>query len=233
MLKATAAIPLLALSMGLPAAAPLRASDDPVPDKVYVLSDEPEDLDTEIETLVVPEEPETPPAAPGDMVVRIERDHHRGYLGVELIEMTPELREHFGAPRDAGVLIGKVEKDSPAAKAGLQVGDIVTAAGGSRIESTGDLSRAVRGKKAGETVPLELSRDRTRKQVTVTVGQRPDREIRIGDLGPLIQKKLRVVRDHDWEAPLVMPMQNLERVEEQLKDLDRRLKDLEKKLPSK
>ena len=45
-----------------------------------------------------------------------------GYLGVELVDLTPELREHFGAPRDVGVMVGRVEPGSPAARAGLEVG---------------------------------------------------------------------------------------------------------------
>ena len=42
--------------------------------------------------------------------------------------MTQELRAHYGAPKDAGVLVAGVESESPAAKAGIQVGDIVTRA---------------------------------------------------------------------------------------------------------
>ena len=55
-----------------------------------------------------------------------------GYIGVRPVEMTPDLRIHFGAPKEAGVFVGKVEKDSPAAKAGLQVADIVTTADGEK-----------------------------------------------------------------------------------------------------
>ena len=44
-----------------------------------------------------------------------------GFIGLQPVEMTPDLRQHFGAPRDAGVFVGSVEADSPAAKAGLQV----------------------------------------------------------------------------------------------------------------
>src|SRR5262249_19794911 len=119
-----------------------------------------------------------------------------------------------------------------AAKAGLQVGDIVTSVDGSRVDSTRDLSRAVRRKKPGETLALDLSRDRAKKQVSVTVGERPDREIRVGDLGPRIEKQMRIVRDRDWNGPMVMGT-DLNHVEDQLKQLDKRLKDLEKRLPAK
>src|SRR5580765_8248340 len=50
--------------------------------------------------------------------VRVHRFDRRSRLGISLVDITPELRSHFGAPKDAGVLVGSVEKDSPAARAG-------------------------------------------------------------------------------------------------------------------
>ncbi|HYB53420.1 MAG TPA: PDZ domain-containing protein [Thermoanaerobaculia bacterium] len=225
MLKKSLPIGFLAMTMCLPAAAPLGASDDP-PEKVIVLSDS-GDVDTDNDSVFGDDDA-------GQTVVRIERDGHRGYLGVRLIEMTPELREHFGAPRDAGVFIGAVEKDSPAAKAGLQVGDIVTAADGARVDSTRDLSRAVRRKKEGDSVKLDLSRDRVKKQVTIAVGKAPEHELRVGDLGPMIQKEIRIHGPKDWENFRVMPLpQDTDRFQEKLDQLEKRLNDLEKRLPSK
>jgi hypothetical protein len=227
MLKHPLWVPALALALCLPATASLEAGDGQTEDKVIVLSDEADaDFDGDFEF----EAPEPPDS--GDVMVRIARDGHRGYLGVQLIEMTPDLRTHFGAPADAGVLIGKVEKDSPAAKAGVQVGDIVTAANGARVDSTHDVSRAVRKKKTGETVQLDLLRDKTTRHITVTVGELPERQIRVGELSPQFRKHARVFRNKDWE-PLMAPLHDLGRLQEQLDDLDKRLKDIEKKLPAK
>ena len=75
-----------------------------------------------------------------------------GYIGIRPLEMTPELRTHFGAPKESGVFVGTVEKDSPAAKAGLQVGDIVTSADGEKVDRKRDLVRTIRRKKEGDTV---------------------------------------------------------------------------------
>ena len=107
----------------------------------------------------------------------------RGYLGVRLLEMTPELRAHYGAPKDAGVLVAGVESESPASKAGIQVGDIVTRAGGERIESASDLTHAVRPDEIGETLKLEVSRDRAVKQLAVKIEERRSAEIDLGELG--------------------------------------------------
>ncbi len=97
--------------------------------------------------------------------------------------MTPELRTHYGAPKDAGVLVAGVESESPASKAGIQVGDIVTRAGGERIESALDLTHAVRRMKSGETLKLEVSRDRAVKQLAVKIEERRSAEMDLGELG--------------------------------------------------
>ncbi len=88
--------------------------------------------------------PELPMRDDLPRVVRFHGHRGGGYLGVRSIEMTPELRQHFGAPKDAGVLVGTVEPESPAAKAGIQVGDILTAVDGEGVGSTRALSRSVR-----------------------------------------------------------------------------------------
>jgi S1-C subfamily serine protease len=115
------------------------------------------------------------------VVVRIGRG---GFLGVRLIGITEELRTHYGAPKDAGVLVAEVESDSPAARAGIQVGDVLTTVDGKRVASTWDVSRAVRRKKGGETVEVELVRGRAARKVTVTLEERKGRgsSIDMGDL---------------------------------------------------
>ncbi len=157
----------------------------------------------------------------------------RGYLGVRLLEMTPELRAHFGAPKDAGVLVAGVEKDSPAAKAGVQVGDIITRADGERIESGSDLTRAVRRRKSGDSLKLEVSRDRTAKSLTARIEERRGPEIDMGDLGDLGRRIGRDVgRDigrHAWV--LQSRPEELDRLRDRVEELEKRLNDLEKKLP--
>jgi hypothetical protein len=118
----------------------------------------------------------------------------RGRLGVRLLEMTPELRAHYGAPRDAGVLVAGVESGSPAARAGIKAGDIITRAAGEHVENARDLARAVRHAKAGDSLKLEISRDRAATQVTVKVERaRDDRseyEFDFGDLGRDIRRSI-------------------------------------------
>jgi hypothetical protein len=158
------------------------------------------------------------------------------------VEMTPELRQHFGAPKDAGVFVGSVEKDGPAARAGLQVGDILTKVDGDTIASSRELVRAIRHRKPGETVSVELLRKGTAKTVSVTVAERKDREMRVGEMrGPDGDWNWDGGWNRDWNwrtphpghpragAPLPPDYPELE---QRLKDLEKKLKELEGRLPS-
>ncbi len=169
----------------------------------------------------------------GPTVIRVDGHSRRGYLGVRPMELTPDLRVHYGAPRDAGVLIGEVETDSPAAKAGLQVGDIVTAADGEKIDSPSDLSRAMRRKKAGDKVGLDVLRDKAVKHLEATVGERKGSEMAWGEMLPRKQSRSIVIPDfeiHGLESLDSLDSPDRERLMERLQELEKRLKEIEKKL---
>ena len=100
----------------------------------------------------------------------------RGYLGVQVLGLTPELRAHFGAPEDAGVLVSKVEEGSPAADAGIQVGDVLTAVDGKPIAGPQSLALAIREKKPGDTVSVDFLREDGALNASVAVEER-DRSV--------------------------------------------------------
>src|SRR5262245_342061 len=71
-----------------------------------------------------------------------DEDAERGpRMGVELLELTPELRVFFGAPEDSGLLVSRVESGSPAERAGIRVGDVIYRAAGEQIEEVDQLVR--------------------------------------------------------------------------------------------
>ncbi len=107
----------------------------------------------------------------------------RGFLGVGLRELTPELQTHFGAPEGSGVLVASVSDDSPAAAAGIRVGDVITAVDGLAVDSTRDLSREIRHR-PGDSVVIELYRDERARQVTATLGERQARAWSHGGRSP-------------------------------------------------
>jgi membrane-associated protease RseP (regulator of RpoE activity) len=80
-------------------------------------------------------------------------------LGVHVMGLTPELRKHYGAADDRGVLVARVESGSPAASAGIQPGDVITDAGGRSIEQVSDLLGAVSNVDKGKTLGVKVVRD--------------------------------------------------------------------------
>jgi membrane-associated protease RseP (regulator of RpoE activity) len=232
-------IPTLAFALALWLAAPSTpappAVPSPPPPAAEAVPPAPPVAPDVPEPLVLDDDDAVPSIPDEPVVVHGRSGRARGFIGVHLLDLTPELREHFGVARDAGVMVAAVEPDSAAAKGGIAVGDIITSADGDRIDSAGDLSRAVRRKKAGETVRLDLSRNRSTKRLTVTVEERRRPEFEVGELrdlgrlrelGPEI--RMRVTRDLENARPLLE--QHRERLEKRLDRMQKRLDELEKKL---
>lgn len=105
----------------------------------------------------------------------------RGFLGVSVVPMTEELRTHFGVPEDRGVLVSRVDEDSPAQAAGILVGDILSTLDGESIESPVRLSRLVRRKEEGDRVTIELYRNGGLESLPVEMAERDRRVIDLGD----------------------------------------------------
>ena len=94
----------------------------------------------------------------------------RGWLGVALQPITPEISEGLGLADDKGALVASVEPDSPAAKAGLKSGDVVQTVNGSKVASAKDLARAVAMIAPGKPADLGVWRSGQSRKVAVTVG---------------------------------------------------------------
>ncbi|MDQ3665128.1 MAG: PDZ domain-containing protein [Acidobacteriota bacterium] len=88
-------------------------------------------------------------------------------IGVSTTQLTKQLAEFFGVADGKGVLVTSVGDDSPAAKAGIRAGDVITAVDGEKIEAAGDLTRALGKKKEGD-VTLTIVRDKNQRSITVT-----------------------------------------------------------------
>jgi serine protease Do len=117
-------------------------------------------------------------AVPSNMVKRISAELlakgtvSRGWLGVSLQPLTPDLAKSFGA-REKGALIADVVADSPAARAGLNRGDIVLEFDGKTIESPGDLARAVGMANPSQEATLKVWRERGEKSIRLKLGEAP------------------------------------------------------------
>jgi serine protease Do len=98
----------------------------------------------------------------------------RGWLGVSIQPLTPELAKSFNAKDTKGVLISDVIAESPAAKAGLKPGDILLEFDGKKVEAPADLQRTVGLAQPGQEAKMKVWRDQNEKTVDVKIGEAPD-----------------------------------------------------------
>ncbi|MBI4212178.1 MAG: DegQ family serine endoprotease [Deltaproteobacteria bacterium] len=110
----------------------------------------------------------------------------RGWLGVSIQEMSDDLAKSFGLDRAEGALIAEVFKGSPAEKAGLQRGDIVTTFDGQLVKDPYDLSLAVGATDTGKTVNVEILRAGQKKTLRVDIGKQ-EGEAKAAPQGPRSQ----------------------------------------------
>ena len=101
----------------------------------------------------------------------------RGWLGVSIQPLTPELARSFNAKEGKGVLVSDVVPDSPAAKAGVKPGDILLEFDGKKMEAPSDLQRAVGLAVPGQDAKLRIWRELAEKTVDIKIGEsQEDRE---------------------------------------------------------
>ena len=103
----------------------------------------------------------------------------RGWLGVSIQPLTPELAKSFGVKDTKGVLVSEVMPDSPAAKSGLKQGDILIEFEGKKVDAPADLQRAVGLSNPGQSAKLKLWRGQDgkapeEKTLEVKIGEAPD-----------------------------------------------------------
>lgn len=105
----------------------------------------------------------------------------RGRIGVQAQELTVELAQSFGLKDPRGALVAMVEKDGPAAKAGIQPGDVILAVNGRPVEDSADLARYIASSKPGTTVTVDLWRKGGHVPVKVTLGELPAKPSATGE----------------------------------------------------
>ena len=98
----------------------------------------------------------------------------RGWLGVEILEVSRDLALSYGLERPRGALVARVMEGSPAADAGLQEEDIIVEFNGQDIERSGELPQFVGRAPVGEPSRLTVVRSGKKKKLSVTIGELPD-----------------------------------------------------------
>ncbi len=97
----------------------------------------------------------------------------RGWLGVSIQQITPELSKQFNLKEQRGVLVGDVTEDSPAEKAGIKRGDVITGYNGREVEDPANLRNMVANTAPGKEVVLRIVHDGKAETVKVTVAELP------------------------------------------------------------
>ncbi|RME93220.1 MAG: DegQ family serine endoprotease [Verrucomicrobia bacterium] len=95
----------------------------------------------------------------------------RGYLGVYIQDVSPELAKQFDLPENRGALVSEVTSDSPAEDAGLEVGDVIVEFNGKPVEDSRHLRLSVAQTKPGTKVTLKVLRDGKEKTLTARLGE--------------------------------------------------------------
>ena len=100
----------------------------------------------------------------------------RGWLGLMIQKVTPDLAKSFGLKKNKGALVADVVENSPAEKAGIQQGDVIVSFDGKEINEYVDLSRYAGLTQPGKKIRLEIIRDMKKKEITVKIAAFPDEE---------------------------------------------------------
>ncbi|MGA7475473.1 MAG: Do family serine endopeptidase [Candidatus Sulfotelmatobacter sp.] len=101
---------------------------------------------------------------------------HHGYMGIGISDVTPENAKFFHIDNNEGAIITQVEPDSPAAKAGLKVGDVITELDGQKVSDASQLQIEVGQKDPGSSIKLEVLRDGRNVNVPVTLEEMGSRD---------------------------------------------------------
>lgn len=109
--------------------------------------------------------------ADGDDNVKVLVNGGGSWLGAGISEVTAEKVKTFKLPGERGVVLGKIVPDSPAAKAGLKVNDVVMEINGQRVEGTEEFRRMIREIPSGRTAQFVVWRDGRSQSISVTLGK--------------------------------------------------------------
>jgi serine protease Do len=116
----------------------------------------------------------------------------RGWLGVSIQRVTPEIAQALGLEKNSGALVSNIVEGSPAAQAGVQAGDVIVEFGGEKIDDSTKLPAIVARIEVGRTVNMTVLRDKQRIPLTVKIAELKEEEVvasapQSGNLGMTVQ----------------------------------------------
>lgn len=136
------------------------------------------------------------------------------FLGIDSAELTPAVKQRLGVSVDTGVVVADVMPNTPAAKAGLQRGDVVTAVNGKDVANPEELRQAIRAAGAGQELTMKVARGKETREVKAKLEAAG---------APSIMPPMR-----ERSNPLETMDRRINELEKRVQDLEKRLKDKEK-----
>jgi serine protease Do len=120
------------------------------------------------------------------VVAQLKKDGHvtRGWLGVQIQPVTPGIADSLGMKKVEGAMVDEPQSGSPAARAGIKSGDVITAVNGTPIKDARDLARTIGMMAPDSSVKLDIVRQGEPTTVSLTLGQMPnDQQVASADTG--------------------------------------------------
>jgi serine protease Do len=114
----------------------------------------------------------------------------RGFLGVSIQDVTPDIADSVGLPRARGALVTQPSEDGPAGEAGVESGDVILSVDGEEIEDALDLSRTIAGKDPETQVELTIWRDGAEQTLSVTLGVLDEEALAAQDQQPVPEQEV-------------------------------------------
>ena len=146
------------------------------------------------------------PADTAKMVVAQLREHGqvtRGWLGVEVQPVSAGIAESLGMKKAEGVIVDERMADSPAAKAGIETGDVITAINGKPIKDAREFARTIAGLAPNSTVKFDVARNGEAQIVTATLTQMPnDSTAAGGHRAPRLRRRIRRISASPSNRPV-------------------------------
>jgi S1-C subfamily serine protease len=99
----------------------------------------------------------------------------QGRLGLMLMGLTPQLRTYFGAPNNAGLLVAQVAPNSPAARAGVKVGDVITQVDNNNVQGADDISQATQSS-TNSNVQIKILRNHKAMNLQASLGNKTNQQ---------------------------------------------------------
>jgi serine protease Do len=133
-------------------------------------------------------------------------------IGITTTALTKQLADYFGVSGGHGLLISSISDNSPASKAGLRAGDVITEVNGEKVEDADDFIRALNYREEGE-VTLTIIREKSQRTIKVTPERRPTPTINLSELQPLPMTSGMLAPGRLMKLPDVRTLQVMPKIE--------------------